>query len=134
MSEVDQLSLDHFLNTKFGGNIPWMAAAPENKEIAFAIKLETIEVVENEVPWRDAKQGDLQKEGEAMMQDIEMEAVDDGTHLVPFWAADALVAIITQQAQRKGWLNLAFKRTTYRDVSKWDGKDKEYNEAHFAEV
>jgi len=134
MIEVDQLSLDQFLNTKFGGNIPWMAAAPENKEIEFALKLETLDVIENEVPWRDAKQGDLQKEGEAMMQDIGMEDVDDGTHLVPFWAADALGAFISQQPQRKGWLNLVFKRTTYRAISKWDGKDKEYNEANFAEV
>lgn len=134
---VNMGNLDKFFGTRFGGAIPWMASCEADVAVEFDLRMESLDVIDSEVPWRDASKGEHQAEAEAEMRDIQtadgVAVADDATHVVPFWAADALKECLVASKLRKGWAKLVYKRSTYREISKRTGEKTDYNTAAFAE-
>lgn len=90
------------LEAPSGNDLPWMVRANENEWIDFDIKMSTVEKSENERGWSCYI---------GHMKDIQMPGVEDGDYEIPFWAMEEFYAAYTESPEKKGWVQLGFKRT-----------------------
>jgi len=96
------------------GDLPWMVTAKKGVWIEFTVKLESIEMTENDKKWSCYM---------AKMKDIS-DGTEDGDHEVPFWDMTPFADAI-EDAPNKGWYTIEYKRT--EDAN-------EQNEGHFRET
>lgn len=119
-----------FLDHNFGGKPP-IAKTDEGEVYHLDIKIETLDVIESKTPWGETYEATGLVKNFRKMDDKNLYE-PDGEITFPFWSCDALQSVVSNCGKAKGWLKLAYVRSSYVDANR-EGKRTDFSEASFAE-